>query len=400
MLKPLAVAVLLATGQPAIAATTWSYDFSGNFDDHFSQMSDVGTAVAIQSGGRFIYSADSLDTSGDGPILVHQHFMPTFGQSWTTQIDATIPLSLDSLPNVKDWYMEVGLAVGYMTANSSHDLSLSHHLSYGLEIGNMADLNGTHPARKYLGENYVDEQDIWDDAPYPGDPTSQTSLETVTLQVSFDNQSKILTASSTQFGQFVTVDTSNWGMKNADPFLVAPFFSAEGYGVPANAPLAIDNFSATLNADPSGTVVPNFLGGNNPGNLFVEYGVHDSNGILQLVSEGAFGLPTFMTPGTQLQLFDVSVNGVLDAPVELSFVYDPALLPNGFDEANLRVFHWTGTEWENLGGVVDAANNTITVTTNSLSPFAIAAVPEPETYALMLAGLGLVGFAARRRKSA
>lgn len=30
---------------------------------------------------------------------------------------------------------------------------------------------------------------------------------------------------------------------------------------------------------------------------------------------------------------------------------------------------------------------------------AVAAVPEPETYALMLAGLGLVGFAARRRKS-
>lgn len=30
----------------------------------------------------------------------------------------------------------------------------------------------------------------------------------------------------------------------------------------------------------------------------------------------------------------------------------------------------------------------------------MAAVPEPETYALMLGGLGLVGFAARRRKAA
>jgi hypothetical protein len=29
----------------------------------------------------------------------------------------------------------------------------------------------------------------------------------------------------------------------------------------------------------------------------------------------------------------------------------------------------------------------------------VAAVPEAETYAMMLAGLGLVGFAARRRKS-
>ena len=30
--------------------------------------------------------------------------------------------------------------------------------------------------------------------------------------------------------------------------------------------------------------------------------------------------------------------------------------------------------------------------------FGVTAVPEPETYALMLAGLGLVGFAARRRQ--
>ena len=29
----------------------------------------------------------------------------------------------------------------------------------------------------------------------------------------------------------------------------------------------------------------------------------------------------------------------------------------------------------------------------------MAAVPEPETYAMMLAGLGMIGFAARRRNT-
>jgi hypothetical protein len=38
--------------------------------------------------------------------------------------------------------------------------------------------------------------------------------------------------------------------------------------------------------------------------------------------------------------------------------------------------------------------------TGTMTPISIdvAAVPEPETYAMMLAGLGLIGFAVRRRK--
>lgn len=389
MLKPLAWAMLMAAIQPAYAAT-WSYDFSGHFDDHFDLISDVGVAVATQSDGRFIYSFDSYDTAGDGPELVHKGFMPTFGQSWWARIDASIPLSLDTLPNDRDWYMEVGLAVGHVTSGNTR------FASYGLEIGNMANLSGTDPARKYLGEYYVNDVDVWDD--HPGDPVRNTGLETVTLNFSFNNQSKILTASANQYGPLFSVDTNDWGMKNADKFIFIPFMSAEGHTVPAITPLAFDNFNAQVFDNPPGTVVQNFLGQDVNGNLLTQQTSYSAYGIAQQVAQGVFGQPDFLVPGDYLQVFDVEYTGTLVGPVELTFAYDADLLPSGFDEANLRVFHWTGTEWENLGGVVDAANNTITVTTSSLSPFAVAAVPEPQTYALMLAGLGLVGFAARRRK--
>lgn len=42
--------------------------------------------------------------------------------------------------------------------------------------------------------------------------------------------------------------------------------------------------------------------------------------------------------------------------------------------------------------------NYTTFTASALSAVSIAAVPEPETYAMMLAGLGMVGFLARRRR--
>ncbi len=51
--------------------------------------------------------------------------------------------------------------------------------------------------------------------------------------------------------------------------------------------------------------------------------------------------------------------------------------------------YFTSVQWfgENATGVTDVQ---LGITT---------AVPEPETYAMMLAGLGLLGFAARRRKA-
>jgi hypothetical protein len=57
-------------------------------------------------------------------------------------------------------------------------------------------------------------------------------------------------------------------------------------------------------------------------------------------------------------------------------------------------FGWTTPVQEHA---VNEYGNYSTILTSNVSP--MAAVPEPETYAMLLAGLGLMGFAARRRKA-
>jgi hypothetical protein len=54
-------------------------------------------------------------------------------------------------------------------------------------------------------------------------------------------------------------------------------------------------------------------------------------------------------------------------------------------DSQLKLFYFDSNRLDNKGSV--------------LVNLSVAAVPEPETYAMLLAGLGLIGFTARRRKN-
>ncbi len=77
--------------------------------------------------------------------------------------------------------------------------------------------------------------------------------------------------------------------------------------------------------------------------------------------------------------------------------------------SNLQSFYyWSGTEYapDTSGAWAFNTNNGLQYTYNkadalyalAVLPGDVAAIPEPETYAMMLAGLGLIGLMRRRRR--
>jgi hypothetical protein len=112
------------------------------------------------------------------------------------------------------------------------------------------------------------------------------------------------------------------------------------------------------------------------GTFFGEGAEADAEEMAERQTQGQFALPTFQTPtGGITQVWNLKYSGTHNGAIHLTFSYDPALLPAGFDANRLVVYHYNGAAWENLNGTVDVAHHKITVTTNSLSPFAIGVSP-------------------------
>jgi hypothetical protein len=97
------------------------------------------------------------------------------------------------------------------------------------------------------------------------------------------------------------------------------------------------------------------------------------------------------------QLWEIGFTGEFNGDAGIEFTYDETLIPAGFSESDLVVYHYDGSDWETLTGVINAGNNTISFNTGSLSPFVVGVVPEPTTLWLGLSGLMML--AARRRRN-
>ncbi len=111
----------------------------------------------------------------------------------------------------------------------------------------------------------------------------------------------------------------------------------------------------------------------NEGTFFGEYTEADDNELLERENDGEFALPAFEIPGGAVtQLWNLSYSGSHSGLITLKFHYNPALLPAGYDERQLTIRHFTNGAWEQLVGNVDTVHHIITVTTSSLSPFALA----------------------------
>jgi Divergent InlB B-repeat domain len=126
------------------------------------------------------------------------------------------------------------------------------------------------------------------------------------------------------------------------------------------------------------------------GSCFSDYSKADEVEVATRIASGEFEPFTFLTPGGPAQIWNVSFTGTNSGAIHLTFAYDPTILPSGLDQSTLSIYHFKDHAWLKLAGIVDLVRHTITVTTPSLSAFALG-VSGGTTYSIDLSGLPISG---------
>lgn len=109
---------------------------------------------------------------------------------------------------------------------------------------------------------------------------------------------------------------------------------------------------------------------NQEGTFFGNFSEADDDEIAEREVEGEFSLPSFATPsGTRHQRWNLTYSGTHTGNIKLKFAYNPALLPAGYDENQLVIYHFRNGVWEKLACKVNPVTNVIEAVTPSLSPF-------------------------------
>ncbi len=188
--------------------------------------------------------------------------------------------------------------------------------------------------------------------------------------VSGDGFATVNPASAGQFPAFSPNNT--FVMQDQTPYQFDDRFIGQSFTLPGTATAAGTRGFGAI-----------FLDVEKAGSSSIEYFGHDASG--HEVSLGTFAVPT----------------GTSGEPEFLGVLFDNAVVT----DVNLTVgtnalFNFDDTHFQSFGPENLAHGTDLVATDNFVfaEPTLAAVVPEPETYAMLLAGLGLLGFIARRKK--
>ncbi|SDA23247.1 PEP-CTERM protein-sorting domain-containing protein [Nitrosospira sp. Nsp18] len=173
-------------------------------------------------------------------------------------------------------------------------------------------------------------------------------------------------------GQFPAFSPNNtFVMQDQTPYQFDDRFIGQSFTIPGTATAAGTRGFGAI-----------FIDVEKAGSSSIEYFGHDAGG--HEVSLGTFAVPT----------------GASGEPQFLGVLFDnPVVTDVNLTVGTNTLFNFDGTSFQSFGPENLSGNTDLAVTDDFVfaEPTMAAAVPEPSSYALMLAGLCLIGFAARHK---